>query len=89
MAKFKDANIFFPGSPEEFEILFEASYDNGHINYFRLTEYPHNVKHSSEIVVGKAVRVVEGEDLTILTTGSSLDVVMTSIPLLKEEGISA
>jgi transketolase len=89
MAKFKDANIFFPGSPEEFEILFEASYDNGHINYFRLTEFPHNVKHAAEIVVGKALKVMEGEDLTIITTGSSLDVVMNSIPLLQEKGISA
>jgi len=56
IAQFKNANIFFPGSDIEFELLFKSSYNNKQINYFRLTEYPHGIGFGpSEISVGKGI----------------------------------
>jgi transketolase len=73
IAQFKNANIFFPGSDIEFELLFKSSYNNKQINYFRLTEFPHGIGFGpSEISVGKGIKVKDGTDLTIVTTGSAL-----------------
>lgn len=73
IAKFENANIFFPGSNIEFELIFKSTYDNKQINYFRLTEFPHGIDlEPSDISVGKGIRVKEGSDLTIVTTGSAL-----------------
>lgn len=73
MAQFKNANIFFPGSNSEFELLFKSTYNNKQINYFRLTEFPHGIDFNpSDISVGKGIKVKEGSDLTIVTTGSAL-----------------
>ena len=73
MAQFKNANIFFPGSNSEFELLFKSTYNNKQINYFRLTEFPHGIDFKpSDISVGKGIKVKEGSDLTIVTTGSAL-----------------
>lgn len=75
MAKFENANIFFPGSEIEFSQLFAQNYDNGKINYFRLTENPHSLKFDSkEVQTGKAITVCSGGDLTIATTGASLEI---------------
>jgi transketolase len=73
IAQFENANVFFPGSDIEFELLFKSSYNNKQINYFRLTEYPHGIGFEpSEISVGKGIKVKDGSDLTIVTTGSAL-----------------
>ena len=73
IAQFENANVFFPGSDIEFELLFKSSYNNKKINYFRLTEYPHGIGFEpSEISVGKGIKVKDGSDLTIVTTGSAL-----------------
>ena len=73
MSHFKRANVFFPASPLELNTLFKAVYNNGEINYFRLPEVPHGIEFSpQQIQVGKAIRVKEGSDLTILCIGPQL-----------------
>ena len=89
IAQFENANVFFPGSNLEFEILFRSTYNNKQINYFRLTEFPHSIDFEpSEISVGKGIRVKEGSDLTIVTTGSALKRVVEAQKILINLGHS-
>lgn len=89
MSHFKDANIFCPGSPKEFNRLFKQAYANGKINYFRLTEYAHNIEFDDEhIHLGKAICVREGSDFTIVTTGAQLKVAVKAASQLQEMDIA-
>ena len=87
LAKFDSANIFFPGSEIEFQELFEKNYQNGMINYFRLTENPHSVIFQpDEVKIGKGIKVSDGSDLTIITTGSSLEPARLVVEKLNNSG---
>ena len=89
IAQFENANVFFPGSNLEFELLFKSTYNNKKINYFRLTEFPHSIDFEpGEISVGKGIRVKEGSDLTIVTTGSALKRVVEAEKILINLGHS-
>ena len=89
MAQFENANIFFPGSNIEFELLFKSTYSNKQINYFRLTEFPHGIDFEpGDISAGKGIKVKEGSDLTIVTTGSALKRAIEAEKLLSALGHS-
>ena len=89
LSKFSKSNIFFPGSDIEFRSIFENVYNNGEINYFRLTEFPHDISfESSEIKVGKAIKISSGSDLTIVTAGAALKRVQEATYLLNKSGYS-
>jgi transketolase len=82
--------VFLPGSPIEFEILFENSYKQDHINYFRLTENSHNVDFKREqIKIGEAIQVLEGTDISLITISSQLGNCMKAAKKLSTRGISA
>lgn len=90
MGHLKKANIFFPGSPLELNVLFKASYNNGQINYFRLPECTHDVEFDKDqIQAGKGIKVVEGSDITFVVVGSLLKAALESRELLQVRGISA
>lgn len=90
MSHFKRSNIFCPASPVEFNQLFKSVYDNGEINYFRLTEYPHEIVFEpQQIKVGKAICLHQGKDLTIVTTGSRLKSALEAAFELKKQKIEA
>jgi transketolase len=63
--------VFFPGSEDEFKFLFLDNYDNGLLNYFRLTEFPHDISLSSEISSGKSHKVRTGRQITIAVCGGA------------------
>ena len=89
MSKFKSCDIYFPGSEVEFKKLFESVYDNGRINYFRLSENPHNhIFNFNQIIPGKSVKVKEGLDLTIVTAGALLSRVVRVAETLESSGYS-
>jgi transketolase len=89
LSKFSKSNIFFPGSDIEFRSIFKNVYNNGEMNYFRLTEFPHDVSfESSEIKVGKAIKISSGSDLTIVTAGAALKRVKEATYLLNKSGYS-
>ncbi|PIS02119.1 MAG: hypothetical protein COT85_06995 [Chlamydiae bacterium CG10_big_fil_rev_8_21_14_0_10_42_34] len=89
MSHFKKAQIFFPSSAMELNILFKAVYNNGGINYFRLPEKPHGITLSPEsIEVGKAIKVTTGEDLTIVVIGPQLKTAFDAAVALKKGGIT-
>jgi transketolase len=90
MSHFKRSHIFFPASPIELNVLFKSVYRNGEINYFRLPEQPHEVVFSPDAIqVGKAIRIAEGKDLTIVVIGPQLKTVVEALPILKQRGITA
>ena len=87
MSKFKNCDIYFPGSAEEFSIIFTQVYNNGRINYFRLTEYPNSVIYPSErIIPGAAIVDKTGADLTIVVVGALLDRVKNVAAKLEHHG---
>lgn len=65
--------IVYPGSPEEFDTLFRQTYANSALTLFRLPEDQHQYHFApGEIQFAKAIKVIEGTELTILATGPHL-----------------
>lgn len=87
MSKFNNCDIYFPGSAEEFSIIFTQVYNNGRINYFRLTEFPNSGAYSPErIIPGTAIVDKEGADMTIVVVGALLDRVRNVAAQLEFQG---
>ena len=90
MAHIPNSQVFLPSSYIEFKKLFKLTYNSGHLNYFRLTENPHNIDLSdSDIAVGKSIKIKEGKDATIFALGPQLSRAVTAANLLIKEGIEA
>ncbi|NQV49893.1 MAG: hypothetical protein HQ507_05330 [Candidatus Marinimicrobia bacterium] len=82
--------IVYPAMPNEFKILFEQTYKNDYLTYFRLPDHKHNYEiPNHKIKFGEAVVVQEGTDITIVVIGPQLGTVMESIQELKQNQISA
>ncbi len=89
LSQLDSCNIFFPGSDNEFETLFRENYTNGAINYFRLTEFPHQIEiNPDEIKTGKSIRIIDGRDVTLVAVGSSLKQAIDSMEFLNTKDIS-
>jgi len=70
---FENCNFVTPGSAKEFDKLFKSIYQINKINYFRLTENPHEIDFkTNEIKFGKGIKVKNGKSATILAVGSKL-----------------
>lgn len=81
--------VVVPGSPLEFDKLFQELYANGRINYFRLPEHPHGIDFDpGDVQVGRGIRVREGHDATIAVVGTQLSNVMAAADQLAGSGIS-
>lgn len=90
IAHLKHSVIVVPGSPVEFNHLFKQSYDNGLINYFRLSEFSHGVEFGKmDLRLGSGIRVREGRDVTIAVTGVQLRNAMLAAETLQDNNISA
>src|SRR3990167_7687775 len=66
--------VICPASPEEFKTLFQQTYDKQQLTYFRLSE-----KHGIDVgpvTVGKAVKVKDGDKITIVAVGPQLKTVL-------------
>jgi len=84
------SEICFPASPIEFDQLFRQSYKNNNLTVYRIAGQSHDVHFSAEdIVFGKAIRVEEGDDVTIIATGPHLKTALISREKLLSDGISA
>jgi len=81
--------IFLPGSSEEFDYLFKENYKKPGIKYYRLTENPHGQDLVINDGVSAGLHVRQGEDLTIVTTGSQLKTSIQVCDLLSQGGIKA
>jgi transketolase len=88
---FARAQIFLPGSNIEFETLFRQHYKDNKINYFRITEYPHEYK--IDINATKKIysfKIRDGKDLTIVALGNQLkNAIKVAEILVSEYGIES
>lgn len=74
MKSLPETRVFTPGTPKEFDLLFERSYRLGGVNYFRLGGRSHDINIDDEkLQVGKSFLIEQGQELTIITMGSLLD----------------
>jgi transketolase len=90
MSHFKESFVFHPGSPVEMNALFKQCYSNGKINFFRLTEYPHGILFSSDLIeVGKGILIKSGRQVTLATIGAQLKNAVEAGLLLSNRGIDA
>lgn len=87
LSKFESCDIYYPGSENEFSNIFKDVYNNGRINYFRLTEYPNSVPFDSKLIrSGVAILEREGAALTIVTAGPLLDRARSVADILLSQG---
>ena len=91
ISHFDQSSIFIPGSSKEFNLLFKENYNNGKINYFRISNSMHNIDiDESNLKSNKGFVVKKGTDITIATIGPQLQtVIKASEKLLIEKNISA
>jgi len=82
-----DVEILFPATPKEFDSLFKQTYNNDRLTFFRVPEYSHEIEFDN-IEVGKAIKVSEGKDLTVVVTGPQLKDVVEINKKLNQENRS-
>ena len=83
---FAKAQIFLPGSNNEFETLFRQHYKDNRINYFRITEYPHEFKIDLDKFKKKySFKMKNGKDLTIVALGNQLKNAIKAAEILVAE----
>lgn len=66
-----EIEIVLPGTPAEFDSLFNQSYNNGHPTYFRLSEKSN--LESQEVTFGKANVIKKGKKATVIAVGPMLN----------------
>ncbi len=69
--------VYTPGTSEEFDSLFKASYNNGRPSYFRLSERENSVSYATE--PGKASVLKSGKHVTVIAFGPVIDKIMTAV----------
>jgi transketolase len=65
--------IIYPASPIEFDELFRQTYQNQFLTLFRIPGNQHQQDFkASGLQVGKAIKLIEGSNLTLIATGPQL-----------------
>ena len=74
ISQLDNSNFFYPGSPVEFDILFKQTYKKRNINYFRISDFNHNIPLKKKLIkYGKGVKIKSGKDITIIFIGNLLN----------------
>ncbi len=82
------ATVMLPSSATELEQLLRQTYAQDGIKYFRLPENNHDVDLSAHAIeAGKGIRVREGDDITIATTGPQLRNAVSAAAELSNAGV--
>lgn len=69
------SKVFLPSSSIELSSLMKAAYSSPGVKYYRLTENPHGIAFREEdIVEGRAIKVRDGKDVTLIALGPQLKV---------------
>ena len=67
------AQCSYPATCLEFDLLFRQTYQNDHLTLLRIPGHQHSVDFTSDqIVFGSGVKIVEGNNLTLIATGPQL-----------------
>ena len=88
MCHIENSQVMMPGSAQEFRALFRQAYSEEKINYFKLTENPHEIELKDEIVVGRGIKIMEGGDITLVAAGPQLRNAILAAEKLKKDGWS-
>lgn len=84
------AQIIYPASPMEFDLLFRQAYRNGMLTLFRIAGHQHGQDFTAEeIQFGKGIKVIEGTNLTIVATGPQLGNALAARDTLGQMGWNA
>lgn len=75
--------IFIPGHADEFTKMFQKNWNNGKLNYFRLSEQENESKFNPEL--GSTERITQGDQGIVVAVGSILDEVLMAIQGLSLE----
>ncbi|MFA5920966.1 MAG: transketolase C-terminal domain-containing protein [Methylococcaceae bacterium] len=87
MKSLPNTQIFYPASCNEFDILFKKSYNNSHLTLFRIPENQHEQEIDPRLIeVGKAIKISEGNDLTLVALGPQLKNAVDARKILAKEG---
>jgi transketolase len=87
MKTLQNTEIIYPGSCDEFDTLFRQAYTNDKLTMYRVPGAQHSVPiQRSDVELGKAIRVREGSNLTLIATGPQLDSVMGAVDRLTVDG---
>ena len=90
ISQFENSQFFYPGSAFEFDVLFKQSYQKNKINYFRVSDFSHNLSlNKNKIKLGEGIKIKNGKDLTIVCAGSFLDDAIAAYEILKKKKIEA
>jgi transketolase len=82
-----NVEVIHPGSGAEFDLLFRQSYRNDKLSYFKIPGTPHGIAiDPDEILVGRAVRIARGDNLTIIVTGAQLASAAGATEILRQAG---
>jgi len=80
----QNTQVIYPGTAVEFDKLFKQIYDNNFLSYFRITENGHNYKIDlDKIILGKGIKIREGNNLTIIVTAPQLNTAINSLDKLQ------
>lgn len=90
ISHFHRGRVMCPGSAVEMNVLFNRTYTNGMINYFRLPENSHGVEFdAADIEFGRGIKVREGADVTLIAMGTHLSSTIAAADMLSGQGIGA
>lgn len=85
-----NTEVVYPAMPNEFRELFKQTYKNDKLTYFRLPGAQHDQVISDEkLILGKGIKLKNGNDITLIGAGPQLKTVMGSMQLFNEKGIDA
>ena len=87
MKSLPNTQIFYPASCNEFDILFKQSYNNQLLTLFRIPENQHEQKIDPGMIEqGKAIKISEGKDLTLVALGPQLKNAVEADKILSKDG---
>ena len=82
--------IVFAASAVEFDMLFRQAYANPQLTVYRVAGTSHGVSFERvQIVLGRAVKVADGNDITLIATGPHLSTALAVKEALAAAGQSA
>lgn len=87
MSTIPTMQIFCPADEEDLTIGLKYVLEDAHPVYIRLNQQPAAIRHTQKFIPGKAEKVVEGDDLAILTYGLSFGCCLEATRELQKYGL--
>lgn len=87
MKSLPNTQIFYPASCDEFDTLFKQAYNNYFLSLFRIPENQHEQNLDPGMIkAGKAVKISEGKDMTLVALGPQLKNAVDAEKILSKKG---